>query len=415
MSLSASKGNSFYLFCVSLSLILFVVRPGEFIPALSSAKLLPLSMALTCIGFLASGGLQTIQRGKFLGVKPVLLLLLLGFLTIVFSVWPGQAFKTWWSVLLVNSVLFFFWLPAGLHPSGLRRIVIVFALSSGCLVGAMLLKASFSPEAGRVIVAGSGYDPNDIALVLATTFPFLVFLFFSSGVKARLFWGTLLVGLMVALLKTGSRGGMLALAVACLLFLFVPSRRGIKAWYKILLVALVAIFFLSPAAETVNKRWQDVISGEDYNFTQTGKGGEAGRLSKWQSGANVFAENMVTGVGVGNAGTSLGLETGNWLTIHNSYLQVGMEMGLIGLVLFVLLLWSIWCSCTQALVFYEKKTGTEPLILLAACTRIALVTFIVGAFFLSQAYSIVIPILLVISNGLYRATNSPLAEEIPHG
>lgn len=400
-----SKNNVFYLLSALFSLFAFVVRPGEFIPALAGAKILPISMALTCIGFFSVGGFQKIREKADLGLYPVFLLLFLAFFSILSSVWPGNSFRAWWSILLINTLLLLFWLPAVTDSGGLRRVVILIAVAAGCLSLAVQLVDPATLGAQRNWIEGSSYDPNDIALVLATFFPLVVFLFLSASFKGRLFFGVVLLGLLSAVFKTGSRGGILCVAVAGLLLFLQPTRLGVPKWCKVGLLILTLASFMSPVADTVKIRWQMVLRGEDYNLTQTGEGG-AGRLDKWRSGAALFLENPITGVGIGNSGTALGMATKNWLTVHNSYLQIGMELGVAGLLLFLALLCSIWRNCTWVIRFLENRKNPNPLILLAAMTRIALVTFMVGAFFLSQAYSILIPILLTLSIGIYHGASS---------
>lgn len=406
LPLNSLQKNSFYLFCISFSLFVFIVRPGEFIPVLAKAKLAPLSIIFICLGFFTSDGLKIVRQRKFTGVNLMLLMVLLGFITIPFSVWPEYAFKTWWGILLTNTALFIFWLPGTADFLRLRRITAVLAFSAGVLSWGALYLGPTLQETVRFSIDGSTYDPNDMALVLVTLFPFAVYSFLAATIKGRFFWGTLLVGLLLTILKTGSRGGFLALSVAVLLFLIFFIRKGINGWVIIFTLALIALF-VSPLTQTIQERFQEVLSGEDYNLSQIGDGG-AGRLDKWRSGARLFAENLVTGVGVGNSSTALGLKTKNWLTIHNSYLQIGIELGVVGLILYTLLLRTIWRNCTQVLLlFAQNSTDQNPLLLLAVSTRIALVTFMVGSFFLSQAYSIILPVLLVVSSGVYYAAFPP--------
>jgi len=402
--------SPFYLYSVFFSLFVSIVRPGEFITAFSNAKLVPLSMILTCLAFLSFGGLQSFRKKTYNGLKPTFFLLFLGSVSIFFSVWPGQSFKTWWSVLLINTLLLLFWLPVGTHPARLRSMVALLACTAGTLALVLLFLDPAVLDSGRLQIEGSTYDPNDLAFILASLFPFVVFLFLTAGMKGRLLWGALLVCLLLGLFKTGSRGGILALVVAGILLVLLPSRRGIRGWFKCVFVLLVVAFFLSPVTETVKERWREVLSGEDYNFSQADESG-AGRLDRWRSGAKLFLANPVTGVGLGNSGTALGLETKNWLTIHNSYLQVGMELGVAGLLLFFSLLWTIWRNCTLAIEVLDKRKVEGPLILLAAATRIALVAYMMGAFFLSQAYSILVPVLLILSNGVYHAAESTEQEQ----
>jgi len=407
ISTTLVRSNFIYLSCTLASLFVFVARPGEIFPFLSGARLGLMSFLLMAMAFFFSDGPAQLRQGKYDGTKWMKLFFLLGFCVIIFSDWPRMAFEGWRTILLVNTALYFFWLPAVRQPERIRKIVITLVLAAGCLVYAMLFAESAvryrAADLGRISVGGT-YDPNDIAMVMAVVFPFAVFLFLNARLKGKLLWGSLLVCLVLAILNTGSRGGLLALGIACLLFLF-TTVKGLKTWHKFFVIALVTIFFMSPAADTVKERWQMVLSGEDYNVESVEEGG-MGRLSLWLSGAQLILKNPLTGVGVGNSSNAMGMEYGRWRALHNSYFQAGLELGLPGFVLFLLLLRTVWRNCTIARGVFAQNPEHHQHVLLAVCTRIALVTYIVAAFFLSQAYSLMLPVLLLISDGLHHVASS---------
>jgi O-antigen ligase len=115
--------------------------------------------------------------------------------------------------------------------------------------------------------------------------------------------------------------------------------------------------------------------------------------------------NPITGVGVTNSITAMGEEYGRWRALHNSYLQVALELGLGGLILYLLLLRLIWRNCSLALAQFQVSGDQKAMELLAVCTRVALITYMVAALFLSQAYSLMVPILLLLSEGLVKISS----------
>ncbi|MGV1098217.1 O-antigen ligase family protein [Thiovibrio sp. JS02] len=409
-----TRGNIFYFCCVCASLFIFVARPGELFPALAGFKLGLSSIVLTCFAFVTSGGFNELKQADFPGLKMMRLFLLLGFLVIVFSSWPRMAFEGWRTIVLVNTLLYLFWLPAVKTPDRLRKFVIVLVLATGCLVYAMLFAESAvryrAADLGRLSVGGT-YDPNDVAMIMAVVFPFTFFLFLSAKFKGKVVWGGLLVCLVLGILSTGSRGGLLSLGTASLL-LFFTAGKGLKTWHRVFVVAMVIVFFMSPAADTVKERWQAVLSGEDYNVESVEEGG-VGRLSLWVSAAQLILENPLTGVGVSNSSNAMGVEYGRWRAIHNSYFQAALELGLPGFILFMLLLRTIWRNCSHARGQFGQQPHRQQLVLLAGCCRISLVVYMIAAFFLSQAYSLMVPILLLISDGLHHisvATHVPSSQ-----
>jgi O-antigen ligase len=400
------RTNFFYFWCVCLSLFVVVARPAEVFPFLAGTRLGLISFALTGISFFAVGGLQTIREGKFTGVKLMLLFLLLGFVVILFSDWPRMAFKGWRTILLINAVLFFFWLPVVQRSDQLKKIVVVVALAAGSLVTAMLFVDSVvryrSVDLQRLSV-GATYDPNDIAMILAVILPLTLFCFLQARMKGKMFWGGMLVCQVLGIVSTGSRGGLLALGVGSAL-LFFSTGKNLKPWHRFFVVALLVFFVMSPAAETVKERWQEVLSGEDYNVVNVEEGG-VGRLSLWLSSTQLVVANPITGVGVTNSITAMGEEYGRWRALHNSYLQVALELGLGGLILYLLLLRLIWRNCSLALAQFQVSGDQKAMELLAVCTRVALITYMVAALFLSQAYSLMVPILLLLSEGLVKISS----------
>ena len=395
------KVGAFCLCCVCFSLFVYVLRPGEIIPVLAYARLGLTSFALAGAAFFASGGPRAVREMAPAGAKLVKILLLLGFVGIVFSLWPGGSFRSWQYGLLVNTALYFFWLPAVRSPSQLRKLVIVLALAAGCLASCRFIGNLAVDSAGR-FSAGMSYDPNDMAMVLTTIFPVVVFLFLEGGASAKMLWGTATAGIVFGILATGSRGGLVAFGVACVL-LVITTRSAFKTWHRLLVILLAVGLFLSPAADAVKERMESVLSGDDYNL-QVGKAEAFGRLMIWSDSVRLIAKYPLTGVGLDCSTVALGQQAGYWKVTHNAFLQVGLELGVPGLVVFLLILRTIWRNCSHSLRVFAREPQLRSLALLAACTRISLVTYMAAAFFLSQAYSIVLPIILVISNGLAYAS-----------
>src|SRR2546422_9855684 len=92
----------------------------------------------------------------------------------------------------------------------------------------------------------------------------------------------------------------------------------------------------------------------DYNTTS-----ETGRLKIWERGLNYMAGRPVLGVGAGNFPVAEGTisplarlqERGigvRWGAAHNSFLQVGAELGIPGLLLFIGLIATTFMSLRRA-------------------------------------------------------------------
>ena len=395
-------GGSFYFACVCFSIFVYVVRPGEIVPILGSARLGLASFVLVALAFFACDGLRSVRDWAPAGAGLMKLFVLLGFLAIPLSIYRSNALEGW-KGLVVNVALYFFWLPAVQNPARLRRLAVLLTLCGSSLTSCMFFFRLAASEGIRISV-GKSYDPNDVAMVLAVIIPFAASLFFKGSFVAKLFWGPQIALIILAIFETGSRGGLIALGVACGLLVF-AQRDAVKLWHKLAILLAATLFFMSPASNLVKERYQTVLSGEDYNL-QTGDKGEAGRLKIWKYSAVLMAKHPLTGVGIGNSTTALGMEYGWWKVTHNAYLEVGLELGIAGLAVFLLLLRTIWRNCTQGSDVFAEQPDLQWLVSLAYCTRVALATYMVAGFFLSQAYSIMVPILLLLSNGLAHASRT---------
>ncbi len=115
-------------------------------------------------------------------------------------------------------------------------------------------------------------------MIFAVTFPVVVGQFIVADKKWRFFVGAYILMLISGILATGSRGGLMALAVAILMILF-SSVVKVKIRYKVLIFIIMVLFLISPAADRVLKRWGSVVSGDDYNMTETEAGGGGDLLS----------------------------------------------------------------------------------------------------------------------------------------
>jgi O-antigen ligase len=380
-------------FIVCLSLFMWTAHPGTIFPFLFYAKTGLITFALSGAVFIACNGPQRIRELAPTGAKLVLALLLIGFVGIPLAIWPGGAFNGW-RFFAIHVALYFFWLPAARSTSQLRMLVLVVTLSAGFLASCQFLMGVTDLSESRYSVGGM-YDPNDMALVLSTVFPLSVFLFSESGLKGKLFWAVTTIYILTGILATASRGGLLAIGVAVAILIFV-SRKALKTWHRLLILSLAVGLFVSPAADPVKERWQTVVSGEDYNF-------EGGRSHQWRTSIRLIAKNPLIGAGTTCAATALGRYGGDWHTSHNTLLQVGVELGLPGLIIYLLILRAIWRNCGRAFRVAASDPDSRSLANLAIAIRTSLVAFLVGGMFLSQAYSIFLLILLLLSNGVAYA------------
>lgn len=259
------------------------------------------------------------------------------------------------------------------------------------------------------------YDANDFATFAVTALPFgLYFLHAARRSLTRALAALSLAILTLAFVYTGSRGGFLAI-VAVALFI-VARYTGVAVRWKLLTTALVAAVFLSTASDQYWKQMSTIFSDADYNHTE-----EAGRMQIWSRGVGYMLDNPVFGVGAQNFQSAEGMlspfahrqQLGlgvRWNAAHNTFVQVGAELGLPGLVIFVCIIGSAFRVLSRARRVGAGTPDARHTQLSQALTA-ALIGFVVGAFFLSLAYSEMFYALIALAVGFAKVTVGSLQEQ----
>jgi O-antigen ligase len=124
----------------------------------------------------------------------------------------------------------------------------------------------------------------------------------------------------------------------------------------------------------------------DIEADQTGSA--VGRWTDYQLAIQLVARNPVLGVGMGQ--DILALDQirirPTWRNVHNAYLEYAVDLGVPGLLLFLALLVASMKSARRVEMRAAREPALRDLSILASGVRIALLAFVVGAFFHPIAY-----------------------------
>ena len=136
---------------------------------------------------------------------------------------------------------------------------------------------------------------------------------------------SLLIGASMFML--GSRGALLGVMVTISVYFF--QKYELK--YNIILWGILSAMIL------LANNWSDRLS-----VSEATESGGAGRIFIWMAAWNLFLNNMWTGVGVGNFGEYMfsfaDSEYAEFTAAHNMYFDLLTELGLLGGMLFILIL-----------------------------------------------------------------------------
>jgi O-antigen ligase len=287
---------------------------------------------------------------------------------------------------------------------------VIWALLAAVLVLGLMLRPSGGFE--RVTVSGT-YDANDLAFVMICTLPVAASLFTSEKGLRRAAAGIVALLAVLSVVRSGSRGGFLGLiAIGTVLLMRLPWRPGAVA---ALVVGSLVIFGWF-ASDAYWMRITTIWGGGEGGITNPYDAGgiTAARWNVWKTGLRLFLNNPLLGVGAGAYNVAEGYShggAGKWSAAHNSFLQIATELGVVGLILFVFVLYRAVASCRELAregSEYRDRAALQPL---ARGVEIGLYGYLVTGFGLSQAYSALLYVLLGLAVALKRIASTQVVEE----
>ena len=243
-------------------------------------------------------------------------------------------------------------------------------------------------------------NANDLAYSIVTLLPIVLALRGRAWGARRLIVTVLALAMCLAVLLTSSRGGAIGLIVVLLAVSAFPLDLDKHGWLKrrsIPAIVLVLAFtaglgtvgfgFLPHA--TQHRLLTLIHPGEDYN---TDAADPASRRAIWKRHLLLALERPI-GYGLGTSVAVDGMygeHLGKWLTSHNSMIQVFLELGVLGLYLYLASYYVAWRDLGR-ISGARPRDGPTPeeakAALYARALRVALLGNFAAGFFLSQAYS----------------------------
>lgn len=308
------------------------------------------------------------------------------------------------SIFPEKSVPFMFLLAAGymlvalgmivVNRNGFEKILPRIIVGS-VFVGAFLavlgsvfnLKLFLSPLSGRAV--GGSPEPNNMSLMIIYSLPLAVyFLLTARRASARLFLLLLIAIDVAAVIATFSRGGALVLAFSALLMLWEfrqkISPRNLGLLMGLGGLAVAALLLLSP--ESYGHRIKSIRTADDFPMRR--------RASYLAVTPELVADRPVLGSGPDTfapryAQTEIGRsfkrksDKSGERDAHNTYIEVLVGSGIIGLVFFLAILLYSLKSFSRAQGLF-LSSGRPRLALLTTAYRTSYLTLLVYLFILSE-------------------------------
>lgn len=243
----------------------------------------------------------------------------------------------------------------------------------------------------RSTFGGHFIDENGFAMLFVMGLPFLYY--WGCYCKKTVFryglWLIIPFG-WHAIFLTGSRGGLLGLAVTIL----VMSIRSPQKWLGMLMIPALIFAFQWQAGDVMRSRADTLQNVEEVSSAQT-------RFQAWDAAWKMMLDHPVTGVGLTGMGPAFPVYSIHEPRVaHNAYFQTGAESGMVAFLayigVFFLTIKLLW-KRTDA----HSDNLSELSCLLSEALLVAILGFAVCATFLSINNNEIFFYLILLANFIY--------------
>jgi O-antigen ligase len=314
----------------------------------------------------------------------LIIILFLAILSIPFSVWPGGSFHVLKNEYIKAIIIFFLLAHVLTSVPRIRKMLwsIIYFCSFLSYVGIKhFVDGNVYGNYSRIRGAGAPItsNPNDLALTLVLMIPFALTFFMTERGWRKLYSVAYFILSTFAIICTFSRGGFIVLVVVSAVFFYkMAKKNGPKALF--VAIALTAVIVpLFPQGYT--ERLYSI-----FHFSQDQTGSAYAREASTLAAFSLVKKNPLLGVGLGMNTLALNDRGFYWTQVHNVYLQIGAELGIPAMVIFILLFWRL----IHSMQIIQRKLscieGDVEKLYLAQGMEISLIGFAVAAVFHPVAY-----------------------------
>src|SRR5215510_11923992 len=387
VSRKSSRGKHRLAFAgIYLFTLLMYSRPHEIMPGLFGWLPLPKIVAISSIliyvvSKLCAGEALIVWT---LELKMMTLFWALGLLLAPIAASPRDSFNVLFDPLIKILIVFAMQIALVDTVSRYRAMmgIMVFcqALYSLSAINTFLTGGYSEISSFGARISGWGAslgNPNDVACVLAMMAPLSVICaLLHRGWKRWLFFSCAGVA-AVAILFTYSRSGFIALSASCGLLIW-KATRGRR--FKVLLpIAVIAAVLLVAAPGKYRARLSTIFNPEadPTNSAQE-------RKEHMTRAYEIAIRRPIVGVGMGNFHIYAIKE----MRAHNAYLETAAELGVIGLIAFLVIIFAPLRSLRRI----ERETAADgpwpdsEKHIMSACLQASFVAFVIFGFFGSIQY-----------------------------
>jgi len=377
-----------------LFLALLYIRPQDFIPELGRMRIMLILAAIIILLYFVHKISTREKIHIFLTRQHVLMFMLL-VLVPISQMANLQVTKAWEAAQGFLTVFLLFFILVNI-PNNFKEFRTICWMLFTCttVIAADGILQHFrgvdfigqTPIVGRIRWIGIFDDPNELALLLDSFFPFVLINVFDREIGAWKRVCLVAIGIVMAaaIYYTNSRGGFVAFLAILLLFSY-------KRWGLLRGIAIGAVFFVAGLLMAPSR----MANMNPYEVSAEG------RISAWISGLVLLKSHPILGIGYHNFSA---YNAGR--AAHSATIECVTELGLIGYFVWLTLLY----SSISGLVTFEKRCPSSPYRKYASILQLSFIGFIGAALFLSMAYSPVLYILVALATLIIKSESEALVQ-----
>jgi O-antigen ligase len=410
------------LWAIAAVLWMYVWRFHDFFPVLASLKA-PLLTAVAAIGLFAIDRTRLSELKRLNAPLPKLVLALLVMIVagLPTSLYAGKGAE-FLAKDFVPALMLSVMILAGVRSYRDLEWLVITGLFGAVFYSFMILT-------GFDVEAGSGrlghlvyYDANDFALLLVCSMPFAVYCLRKGMPGVLRLLGLVAIGFFsVMLIQSGSRGGFIAFVLVMLYLLL--RFRSISVMSRLLAVAAGVGVLILVGNEAYWANMRSILNPkQDYNWAGKEDGG---RMEIWKRGIGYMLDRPVLGVGIRafpqaeGSLSALSKEYAQrgkglkWSVAHNSFVEVGAETGIPGLLIFLSILGTAFVLLARVRRWrkfaIDRKMDFRliPQAALAQALTASMLGFVTAGIFLSAEYFAFLYVLLAIVTALVMFSPQP--------
>lgn len=279
--------------------------------------------------------------------RRLLIFLLYIFISLPLVTWPGSVIRLNLTIWIKSAFFFLLIVGAVRSERQLKWIMFVFL---GCQAFRVLEPLylhitegywgdiAYSHVGGGMSglnrLSGAPHDivnANQYAWVIINTIPFLFYLFWKGGKTGKLVFLAALPSFVYALLLTGSRTGIISLAVVVLGIVLISEKKARNLMIALAIVIPAAMYMFTTADSGLQDRYLSMVDS-----TVAGADTAEGRKTALITQLGSISNNPLFGNGLGTSGeTNANILGGSSQVTHNMYIEILQETGIIGFSLFM--------------------------------------------------------------------------------